>query len=122
MMQVSGKQAQYLLDARNYAVGSDASSAPPCTLAVPPDVTPFYTVVVEKFRRRQRRKRPADVPGAGDPEDRHPAGIRRRTDPDRHRHQDARAGRRDGRRRLRDAIAARRRAGYEAAHARLHAD
>ena len=45
MMQVSGKQAQYLLDARNYAVGSTAITD--LTLTVPPDVTPFYDVVVE---------------------------------------------------------------------------
>ena len=45
MMQVSGKQAQYLLDARNYAVGSTAIGD--LTLTVPPDVSPFYTVVVE---------------------------------------------------------------------------
>jgi len=45
MMQVSGKQAQYLLDARNYAVG--ATAVADLGLAVPPDVSPFYTVVVE---------------------------------------------------------------------------
>lgn len=45
MMQISGKQAQYLLDARNYAVGSTAITD--LGLSVPPDVTPFYTVVVE---------------------------------------------------------------------------
>ena len=45
MMQVSGKQAQYLLDARNYAVGSTAVTD--LGLTVPPEVTPFYTVVVE---------------------------------------------------------------------------
>jgi type IV pilus assembly protein PilE len=45
MMQVSGKQAQYLLDARNYAVGSTAIAD--LGLTVPPEVTPFYTVVVE---------------------------------------------------------------------------
>jgi type IV pilus assembly protein PilE len=45
MMNVSGKQAQYLLDARNYAVGSTAITD--LGLAVPPEVTPFYTVVVE---------------------------------------------------------------------------
>ena len=45
MMQISGKQAQYLLDARNYAVGSTAVSS--LSLTEPADVTPFYTVVVE---------------------------------------------------------------------------
>ncbi len=45
MMQISGKQAQYLLDARNYAVGANAVAD--LTLAVPPEVTPFYTVVVQ---------------------------------------------------------------------------
>ena len=45
MMQVSGKQAQYLLDARNYAVGSTAIAD--LTLTAPPEVTRFYTVVVE---------------------------------------------------------------------------
>lgn len=47
MMQISGKQAQYLLDARNYAVGSDALDSTKLNLPVPPDVTPFYTVAVE---------------------------------------------------------------------------
>ena len=45
MMQVSGKQAQYLLDARNYAVGSTALTD--LSLTAPPDVTSFYDVVVE---------------------------------------------------------------------------
>ena len=45
MMNVSGKQAQYLLDARNYAVGSTAIAD--LGLAVPPEVTPFYDVAVE---------------------------------------------------------------------------
>ncbi len=45
MMQISGKQAQYLLDARNYAVGSGAVAS--LTLTEPPEVTPFYTVAVE---------------------------------------------------------------------------
>jgi type IV pilus assembly protein PilE len=47
MMQVSGKQAQYLLDARNYAVGSDALDSAKLNLPVPPEVTPFYDVAVE---------------------------------------------------------------------------
>jgi len=45
MMQISGKQAQYLLDARNYAVGSTAVTD--LGLTVPPEVTPFYNVAVE---------------------------------------------------------------------------
>jgi len=45
MMNVSGKQAQYLLDARNYAVGSTAITD--LGLTVPPEVTTFYTVAVE---------------------------------------------------------------------------
>jgi type IV pilus assembly protein PilE len=45
MMQISGKQAQYLLDARNYAVGSTAVAD--LSLTEPPEVTSFYTVVVE---------------------------------------------------------------------------
>jgi len=45
MMQISGKQAQYLLDARNYAVG--ATAVADLSLTTPTDVTPFYNVVVE---------------------------------------------------------------------------
>lgn len=45
MMQISGKQAQYLLDARNYAVGSSALTD--LGLTTPTDVTPYYTVAVE---------------------------------------------------------------------------
>jgi type IV pilus assembly protein PilE len=45
MMQVSSKQAQYLLDARNYAVGGTAVAD--LSLTVPTDVTPFYDVAVE---------------------------------------------------------------------------
>ena len=47
MMQISGKQAQYLLDARNYAVGSDALDSAKLALTVPTDVTPYYDVAVE---------------------------------------------------------------------------
>jgi len=47
MMQISGKQAQYLLDARNYAVGTDALDAAKLNLPVPPEVSPFYSVAVE---------------------------------------------------------------------------
>ena len=45
MMQISGKQAQYLLDSRNYAVGSTALTD--LSLTTPPEVTAFYDVVVE---------------------------------------------------------------------------
>ncbi len=45
MMQVANKQSQYILDARNYAVGAAALTT--LTLTVPPDVSPFYTVNVE---------------------------------------------------------------------------
>lgn len=45
MMQVANKQSQYILDARNYAVGAAALTS--LTLTVPPDVTPFYDVYVE---------------------------------------------------------------------------
>jgi type IV pilus assembly protein PilE len=44
MADVATKQAQYLLDARNYAVGSTALTD--LGLTVPPDVTPFYTITV----------------------------------------------------------------------------
>lgn len=45
MMQVSNKQVQYLLDARNYAVSATALTD--LSLTVPADVTPFYDVFVE---------------------------------------------------------------------------
>ena len=45
MMQVANKQSQYILDARNYAVGATALTS--LTLTVPPDVSPFYDVNVE---------------------------------------------------------------------------
>jgi len=45
MMQVANKQTQYILDARNYAVGSGALTS--LSLTVPTDVSPFYTVAVE---------------------------------------------------------------------------
>jgi type IV pilus assembly protein PilE len=47
MMQIANKQTQYILDARNYAVGSGALGSTALNLTVPPDVTPLYTVVVE---------------------------------------------------------------------------
>jgi type IV pilus assembly protein PilE len=45
MMQVANKQSQYILDARNYAVGATALTS--LTLTVPADVSPFYTLNVE---------------------------------------------------------------------------
>lgn len=45
MMEVSNKQAQYLLDARNYAVGATAIAD--LSMTVPTEVTPFYDVVIE---------------------------------------------------------------------------
>ena len=47
MMQVANKQSQYILDARNYAVGSNALNSTNLNLTVPTDVLPFYTVNVE---------------------------------------------------------------------------
>ena len=44
MMKIADRQAQYLLDARNYAVGASALSALSVTL--PNDVTSKYTVTV----------------------------------------------------------------------------
>lgn len=46
MMQVSGKQAQYLLDARGYAIGADALDAAKLNLTVPTDVSQYYDVAV----------------------------------------------------------------------------
>ena len=45
MMQISGKQAQYLLDARNYAVGSTALAD--LSLTTPTDVAAYYDIAVE---------------------------------------------------------------------------
>lgn len=45
MMQISGKQAQYLLDARNYAVGSTALTS--LALTTPTEVTPYYDLAIE---------------------------------------------------------------------------
>ena len=44
MMQVADRQAQYLLDARNYAVGSGALTA--LNVTVPTDVASKYTITV----------------------------------------------------------------------------
>lgn len=45
MMQVSDAQTRYLLDARNYAVGTDALTT--LGLTAPAEVTRFYTIAVE---------------------------------------------------------------------------
>jgi type IV pilus assembly protein PilE len=45
LVEAATRQQQYLLDARTYAVGTDALST--LNLTVPPDVAPFYTVTVE---------------------------------------------------------------------------
>lgn len=47
MLQISGKQAQYLLDARSYAIDPGALGSTKLNLTVPTDVTPFYDVVVQ---------------------------------------------------------------------------
>jgi len=47
MLQISTKQAQYLLDARNYAIGADALGGTKLSVTVPTDVATFYDVVVE---------------------------------------------------------------------------
>jgi len=44
MMQIADRQAQYLLDARNYAVGATALTT--LNVTVPADVTVKYTVTV----------------------------------------------------------------------------
>jgi len=44
MMQIADRQAQYLLDARNYAVGATALTT--LNVTVPTDVTVKYTVTV----------------------------------------------------------------------------
>ena len=43
--EVATREAQYLLDARNYAVGATALTA--LTLTAPTEVTSFYTITVE---------------------------------------------------------------------------
>jgi type IV pilus assembly protein PilE len=45
LVDVANRQAQFLLDARNYAVGPGALSA--LNITLPADVAPFYTVAVE---------------------------------------------------------------------------
>ena len=45
LVEVASRQQQYLIDARNYAVGAGAIAA--LSLTVPPEVAQFYTVNVE---------------------------------------------------------------------------
>ena len=45
LVNISNRQAQYLLDARNYAVGAGALAA--LNVAVPREVTQFYIIAVE---------------------------------------------------------------------------
>lgn len=45
LVNISNRQAQYLLDARNYAVGPAALGA--LNVVLPTEVAPYYTVVVE---------------------------------------------------------------------------
>jgi type IV pilus assembly protein PilE len=47
LMQVASKQSQYILDARNYAVGTDALSSTKLNLSVPANVAPLYTITVQ---------------------------------------------------------------------------
>lgn len=52
MMEIANKQSQYLLDARNYAVGGDVTaitnSAPTgLGLTIPSDVSPYYDLRVD---------------------------------------------------------------------------
>jgi type IV pilus assembly protein PilE len=44
MVEIATREAQYLLDARNYAVGATALTD--LTLTVPTTVTPFYTITI----------------------------------------------------------------------------
>jgi type IV pilus assembly protein PilE len=44
MLQIADRQAQYLLDARNYAIGSTALTA--LSVALPADVSSKYTITV----------------------------------------------------------------------------
>jgi type IV pilus assembly protein PilE len=45
LVNIANRQAQYLLDARNYAVGAGALAT--LNVSLPGEVAPFYTVVVE---------------------------------------------------------------------------
>ena len=45
LVNIANRQAQYLLDARNYAVGPTALGA--LNVVLPTEVAPFYAVVVE---------------------------------------------------------------------------
>lgn len=44
MMEIANREQQYLLDARNYAVGSTAIAS--LNLTIPPDVSPYYTISI----------------------------------------------------------------------------
>jgi type IV pilus assembly protein PilE len=44
LMDTASRQQQYLLDARNYAVGATALTA--LNMSVPPEVAPFYTIAI----------------------------------------------------------------------------
>lgn|SRR5574341_428594 len=44
MMAIADREAQYLLDARNYAIGSTALTT--LNYSVPPEVSPHYTITV----------------------------------------------------------------------------
>jgi type IV pilus assembly protein PilE len=45
LVNISNRQAQYLLDARNYAVGPAALGA--LNVALPTEVAPFYAIAIE---------------------------------------------------------------------------
>ena len=45
VLEAASRQQQYLLDARSYAVGTDAITT--LSLSVPADVTRFYTVTID---------------------------------------------------------------------------
>jgi type IV pilus assembly protein PilE len=45
MMHIANRQAQYILDARNYAIGPGALTA--LNVSLPSDVAPFYTIAIE---------------------------------------------------------------------------
>ncbi len=45
--EIANREQQYLLDARNYAVSGDATAVATLGLAVPPDVTPYYTIRID---------------------------------------------------------------------------
>lgn len=45
MMEIANRQQQYLLDARNYAVGATALTT--LNITTPSDVSPYYTITVD---------------------------------------------------------------------------